>query len=114
MDVGSTPPDNGPLAMPLHNAFEEHSASQKPVHLTLYPTFFASYSEETSSRERHKRSSTISQHESTRSTSRLLTNIHAQSSSDTVDPFATPFDDDVLVSPAKTKRATNAFSGFAL
>ncbi|KAG6370930.1 hypothetical protein JVT61DRAFT_10777 [Boletus reticuloceps] len=113
-DVGSTPPDNGPLAMPLHNAFEEHSASQKPVHLTLYPTFFASYSEETSSRERHKRSSTISQHESTRSTSRLLTNIHAQSSSDTVDPFATPFDDDVLVSPAKTKRATNAFSGFAL
>ncbi|KAG6371060.1 hypothetical protein JVT61DRAFT_10597 [Boletus reticuloceps] len=113
-DVGSTPPDNGPLAMPLHNAFEEHSASQKPVHLTLYPTFFASYSEETSSRERHKRSSTISQHESTRSTSRLLTNIHAQSSSDTVDLFATPFDDDVLVSPAKTKRATNAFSGFAL
>ncbi|KAG6375514.1 hypothetical protein JVT61DRAFT_3073 [Boletus reticuloceps] len=126
MVVSSTPPDNGPLAMPLHNAFEEHLASQKPVHLTLYPTFFASYSEEASSQERHKRSSTlpmpfappaarpISQHESTRSTSRLLTNTDAQSSSDTVDPFATPFDDDALVSPAKTKRATNPFAGFAL
>ncbi|KAF8444805.1 hypothetical protein L210DRAFT_3394754 [Boletus edulis BED1] len=125
-DVGSTPPDNGPLAMPLHNAFEEHPASQKPVHLTLYPTFFASYSEEASSQERHKHSSTppmlvgppaagpISQHKSTRSTSRLLTNIHAQSSSDTVDPFATPFDDDAFVSPAKTKRVTNPFAGFAL
>lgn len=124
MDVGSTPPDPGPLTMPLHNAFEERPASQKPVHLALYPTFLASHSDAASSR---KRSSTvpvpvtpplaghISRHESTRSTSRLLTNMHVQSPGDPVDPFATPFDDDAsIVSPAKTKRVTNPFAGFAV
>ena len=125
LDVGSTPPEHGPLAMPLHNAFEERAVSQKPVHLALYPTFLASHSEVASSREKHKRSSTvsvpvtppvgpISRHESTRSTSRLLTNMHVQSPGDAVDPFATPFDDDATVSPLKTKRATNPFAGFAL
>ncbi|KAH0828015.1 hypothetical protein J3R83DRAFT_3664 [Lanmaoa asiatica] len=125
-DVGSTP-DHGPLAMPLHNAFEERPASQKPVRLALYPTFLASLSDTASSHERHKRSSTvpvlvtpppagpISRHESTRSTSRLLTNMHVQSPGEPVDPFATPFDDDAsIVSPAKTKRITNPFAGFAL
>lgn len=127
MDVVSTPHDHGPLAMPLHNAFEERPASQKPVHLALYPTFLASHSDAASPRERHKRSSTVpapdsppptgpvSRHVSTRSTSRLLTNMHVQSPGDPVDPFATPFDDDAsIMNPAKTKRATNPFAGFAL
>lgn len=121
-DVGSTPPDNGPLAMPLHNAFAERPASQKPIHLALYPTFLASHSQAASSQERHKRSSTVapppaapvSRHESTRSTSRLLTNMHAPSPGDPVDPFATPFDDDAIASPVKTTRVTNPFAGFAL
>lgn len=124
-DVGSTPPDHGPLAMPLHNAFEERPASQKPVHLALYPTFLASLSDAAPSTKRYERSPTvqatpplagpINRHESTRSTSRLLTNIHVQSPGELVDPFATPFDDDAgIESPAKTKRITNPFSGFAL
>ena len=128
MNVGSTPPEHGPLAMPLHNAFEERPASPKPVHLALYPTFLANISDAAPSQERHKRSSTvpvpvpvtpplvgISRHESTRSTSRLLTNMHVQSPGEPVDPFATPFDDDAsIVSPAKAQRITNPFSGFAL
>lgn len=119
-DVSSTPPDQGPLAMPFHNAFEEHPASQKPVHLALYPTFLASHSDAAFSHEGHKRSSTvpagpISRHESVGSTSRLLTNIHVQSPGELVDPFATPFDDDASgVTPTKPKRITNPFAGFAL
>ena len=42
-DVGSTPPDHdpSPLAMPLHNRFEQHppSAMQSLVNLALYPKF---------------------------------------------------------------------------
>lgn len=127
-DVGSTPPDYGSLAIPLHNAFEERPASQKSVHLALYPTFLASLSDAPSSHERHKRSPTvpvqvnpalacsIGRHESTRSTSRLLTNVYVQPPGEPVDPFATPFDDDAnIASPAKTKRITNPFTGgFAL
>ena len=125
LDVGSTPPHHGPLAMPLHNAFEERPVSQKPIHLALYPTFLASHLD-APSQERHKRSSTVpasvaslqagltSRHESTRSTSRLLTNSHVPSPGDPVDPFATPFDDDATVSPANTKRATDPFAGFAM
>lgn len=119
-EVGSTLPEHGPLAMPLHNAFAERPVPRRPVHLAVYPAFLASHSDATASQERHKRSSTvpapvIGRHESTRSTSRLLTNMHAQSPTGSVNPFATPFDDDVSgVSPAKPKRTTNPFAGFAL
>ena len=127
-DVGPTPPDHGPLAMPLHNAFEERPASRKPVHFAVYPSLLASHSDAAISHEGHKRSSTVpasstppldpgrvSRHQSTRSTSRLLTNIHVQSPGEPVDPFATPFDDDAsVVNPAKLRRITNSFAGFAL
>ncbi|KIJ68097.1 hypothetical protein HYDPIDRAFT_83896 [Hydnomerulius pinastri MD-312] len=124
-DVGMTPPDHAdpsPLAMPLHNAFEERPAAQQSVHLALYPTFLAPHSLLAPPQEKHKRSSTVpaplsppaatSRHQSTTSMTRLLTNTHP---SDAVDPFATPFDDDArVVSPTKSKRITNPFAGFAL
>ncbi|KAF9227184.1 hypothetical protein BS17DRAFT_806416 [Gyrodon lividus] len=132
-DVGTTPPDHtdpSPLAMPLHNTFER-PAAQQSVHLALYPTFLAPHTNNLLAppEEKHKRSSTVSGpmpvtpslagttrgHESTRSISRLLTNTHVHHSSDAVDPFATPFDDDAAVAnPNMAKRITNPFAGFAL
>ncbi|KIJ18568.1 hypothetical protein PAXINDRAFT_167161 [Paxillus involutus ATCC 200175] len=133
-DVGMTPPDHtgpSPLAMPLHTGFEARHAAQQSVHLTLYPTFLAPHSNNLLAppRDTHKRSSTVTnpmpvapplagptrRHEHTRSTSRLLTNPYVPPSSDAVDPFATPFDDDAAVASPKTaKRITNPFAGLAL
>ena len=116
-DAGSTPA-HGPLAMPLHIAFEERPASQRPFH-GVHSTA-TSHSVATLLQERHKPVNPslpgpVSRHESTRSTSRLLTNMHVQSPGEPVDPFATPFDDDVLVAdPGKPKEISNPFATFAL
>ncbi|KAH7913245.1 hypothetical protein BJ138DRAFT_1146466 [Hygrophoropsis aurantiaca] len=135
-DVGSTYDDStllipksqslskepSPLALPIYHAFEQrlappvaptrgytpHASNQPPAHLVP-------------PQEKHKRSSTvpamaIEAPEQTTPVTRLLTTTASRRSSNTIDPFATPFDDDARVSasPARTKRITNPFAGFAL
>ena len=120
-DVGSfdesnfTPPqakEPSPLAMPLHHAFERAPApppQQATVPLTLYPSQVQA-ALLTAAKERSKPLvvppppnlvvpsrpgfEPHSRSDSTTAVRRLLTNTHARQSSNAVNPFATPFDDD--------------------
>ncbi|KAH7920153.1 hypothetical protein BV22DRAFT_1199109 [Leucogyrophana mollusca] len=119
-----------PLAMPLHHAFEQRPTpppAQSPVYMTQYPNQLRASTYLAPPQERHKRSSTVpaiatslpgahTQPESSTPVTRLLTTIPARRSSNAIDPFATPFDDDarVAATPTRAKRITNPFAGFAL
>ncbi|KAG1715620.1 hypothetical protein ID866_1544 [Astraeus odoratus] len=122
-DVGSTPPDldPSPLAMPLHNGFEERprSTTQPAVHLALYPKFIAPHSLLAPPKPQYGRSRNISATppaaaggpSSNAASRRTLTQTDNQI--DTTDPFSTPFDDDAG-HPTTEKRNTNPFAGVAL
>ncbi|KAH7888899.1 hypothetical protein F5I97DRAFT_764283 [Phlebopus sp. FC_14] len=130
VDVGTTPPDHAdpsPLAMPLHNAFQERPTSSKrqSVHLALYPTFLAPHTLPALPQGKHRRSSTVpapvsptavGRPDPTAPVKRLLTNVDASDDpTEAANPFATPFDDDARVaSPTMAKRITNPFAGLAL
>ncbi|KAF9241873.1 hypothetical protein BU15DRAFT_87096 [Melanogaster broomeanus] len=98
--------DPSPLAMPLYSAFEERPAAQQSVHLALYPTFLAPFTNDLPvSPQKHMRSSTVSG----------PIPVTPPLPATAVNPFATPFDDDAAAaSPMKAKRITNPFTGFAL
>ncbi|KAG1751401.1 uncharacterized protein EDB91DRAFT_1105303 [Suillus paluster] len=132
-DVGSfddsnfTPPQvqgPSPLAVPLHHAFERAPPQQATVPLTLYPSQVQA-AILTASKEKNNKplvvptpsglASSKFRAESTTPVTRLLTTTHARHSSNAIDPFATPFDDDARVaSPTQIKRITNPFAGLAL
>jgi len=110
-DVGSfddsnfTPPqakEPSPLAMPLHHAFERAPPQQATVPLTLYPSQVQA-ALLAASKEKNKPFTfplprgiaPSSPSDSTTGVRRLLTTTHARQSSNAVNPFATPFDDDM-------------------
>ena len=110
-DVGSTPPDHdpSPLAMPLHNGFEQRPPSA-PQSLALYPKFIQPHSLLAPPKEQYGRSRNIlgvadSNPNPNSSSRRQLTTTHGEG---TINPFSTPFDDDAH-DPSGEKRATNPF-----
>ncbi|KAG1752838.1 hypothetical protein EDB19DRAFT_1670083 [Suillus lakei] len=124
-DYGFTPPqakDPSPLAMPLHHAFERAPPQQATVPLTLYPSQVQA-AILTKSKEKNRPGlappppglAPSSLPGSVTPVTRLLTTTHARKTSNAINPFATPFDDDACaVSPTQMKRITNPFAGLAL
>ncbi|KAG1832363.1 hypothetical protein EV424DRAFT_23058 [Suillus variegatus] len=110
-----------PLAMPLHHAFERAPPQHATVPLTLYPSqvqaaLLAARTKPAMAPPQPGLAPS-SLPESVAPVTRLLTTTHARKSSNTINPFATPFDDDDdahAVSPTQTKRITNPHAGFAL
>ncbi|KAG2154338.1 uncharacterized protein EDB93DRAFT_1131650 [Suillus bovinus] len=108
-----------PLAMPLHHAFERAPPQHATVPLTLYPSQVQAALLATKNKPviapPQLGLAPPSLPKSVTPVKRLLTNTHARKSSNTINPFATPFDDDTCaVSPTEVKRITNPFAGFAL
>lgn len=122
-EYGFTPPqakEPSPLAMPLHHAFEQMPQQHATVPLTLYPSqvqaaLLASKNKPAMAPPQPGLAPS-SLPKSVAPVTRLLTTTHARKSSSTINPFATPFDDDdaIAVSPTQTKSTTNSFAGFAL
>ncbi|KAG1871206.1 hypothetical protein DFJ58DRAFT_742004 [Suillus subalutaceus] len=121
-EYGFTPPqakEPSPLAMPLHHAFERAPLQHATVPLTLYPSqvqaALLAAKNKPAMAPPQPGLVPSSLPESVTPVSRLLTTAHARKSSNTINPFATPFDDDAYaVSPTQMKRTTNPFAGFAL
>lgn len=124
-DSGFTPPQAkgpSPLAMPLHHAFERPPPQQATVPLTLYPSqvqaaLLSSYKGKNKPPAAPPPPGLAPSPptESVTPVTRLLTSTHARQSSNAINPFSTPFDDDAhAVSPTHIKRITNPFAGFAL
>lgn len=135
-DVGSfddstfTPPqakEPSPLAMPLHHAFERAPApppQQATVPLTLYPSqvqavlLTASKEKNTSSAPPPPKGLVpSSRSDSITAVRRLITTTHARQSSNAVNPFATPFDDDqqatvpLMLYPSRAQEKNKASTG---
>ncbi|KAG1762866.1 hypothetical protein EDD22DRAFT_889353 [Suillus occidentalis] len=119
-EYGFTPPqakEPSPLAMPLHHAFEQMPKQHATVPLTLYPSQVqaALLANKPAMAPPQPGLAPSSLPKSVAPVTRLLTTTHARKSSSTINPFATPFDDDAIaVSPTQTKSTTNSFAGFAL
>ncbi|KAG1777818.1 hypothetical protein EV702DRAFT_224682 [Suillus placidus] len=121
-EYGFTPPqakEPSPLAMPLHYAFERAPPQHATVPLTLYPSQVQAALLATKNKPAMAppppEFAPSSFPESVTPVTRLLTTAHARKSSNAINPFATPFDDDAhAVSPTQMKRITNPFAGFAL
>jgi hypothetical protein len=121
-EYGFTPPqamEPSPLAMPLHHAFQGAPSQHATVPLTLYPSqvqaalLAAKNKQAMAPPQLGLAPSLLPQ--SVTPVTRLLTTAHARKSSNTINPFATPFDDDACaVSPTQMKRTTNPFAGVAL
>ncbi|KAI6040232.1 hypothetical protein EDC04DRAFT_1525208 [Pisolithus marmoratus] len=123
-DVGSTPPDYDPtpLAMPLHNGFEQHrqptTQPSLPIHLALYPKSVTPHSLLAPPKPRYGRRETSSTtsaagQSSNAPPSQVLSKPSNSSNDNVTNPFATPFDDDVG-DLTKERRVTNPFAGVAL
>lgn len=122
-EYGFTPPqakEPSPLAIPLHHAFERVPPQHATVPLTLYPSqvqaaLLAAKNKPAMAPPQPGLAPSLSLPQSVTPVSRLLTTAHARKSSNTINPFATPFDDDACaVSPTQMKRITNPFTGLAL
>ncbi|KAL4073825.1 hypothetical protein V8B97DRAFT_2003536 [Scleroderma yunnanense] len=117
-DVGSTPPDHdpSPLAMPLHNGFEERppSGTQSSINLALYPKFIQPHCLLAPPKEQYGRSGKVQgvsgRGPNTNTSSRrlLTTTTPGDDAANVVNPFATPFDDDCH-ERTKEKRVSNPF-----
>ncbi|KAI6157883.1 hypothetical protein BKA82DRAFT_131192 [Pisolithus tinctorius] len=126
-DVGSTPPDYDPtpLAMPLHNGFEQHphptSQPPLPIHLALYPKSVAPHSLLAPPKPQYGRREVSSTTSAARPSpdvppslvlSKPVSQAPNSANDNATNPFATPFDDDV--GDLKKERVTNPFAGVAL
>lgn len=121
-EYGFSPPqakEPSPLAIPLHHAFERAPPQHATVPLTLYPSqvqaALLAAKNKPAMAARPQLVVPSSPPESVTPVTRLLTTTHARKSSNTINPFATPFDDDAhAVSPTQMRRITNPFAGVAL
>ena len=132
-DVGSfdefafTPPqakEPSPLAMPLHHAFERVTAPPPQQALTLYPSQVQA-ALLIASKEKNKSSVALppmgpaasSRSDSTTAVRRLLPTAHTHQSSNAVNPFATPFDDNqqatvpLMLYPSRAQEKNEASTG---
>lgn len=116
-DVGSTPPDHdpSPLAMPLHNGFEQcpPSATQSSVNLALYPKFMQPHSLLAPPKEQYGRFRNVSDVAGNSSNPNLSSRRHLTTTTQgdsSTNPFSTPFDDDAHEpTTTREKRVTNPF-----
>lgn len=101
-----------PLAVPLHHGFyrREGSRSPPPASSPVYPTHFPNPLRPPirvppprikGRRDNHRRSASVPQETAT---TRKLTQTHGRKSSATLDPFATPFDDEHAAVPFPDRR----------